>query len=72
MLGHTAKSVRARHYMAMDFERQARALARLILVLPDRDGVVARAAESSSESSSPPRARQRHDPHWHVASYGNY
>jgi integrase len=54
LMGHKAKSVRARHYMSIPFERKARAVERLVLVLPDRPGVVARADESSRELSREP------------------
>ena len=39
LLGHTPKSVRARHYQGTWFERKVRAVERLQLVLPERPGV---------------------------------
>jgi len=52
LMGHKAKTVRGRHYMAITFDRLQRAVERLVLALPERPGVAARAEESSRESSS--------------------
>jgi hypothetical protein len=51
LMGHKPRSVRARHYMSMPFERKVRAVERLRLKLPNRPGV-----ESSNESSNGPEA----------------
>jgi integrase len=55
LLGHGVKTVRGRHYMAIPFERKARAVERLRLALPDRPGVVPCPPESSRESSPDPQ-----------------